>query len=144
MIHGADLRTVRTEHPECFELITNPEIVKVNQDDAALPPRLVRQVPPFPGATTAEIPEQVFARPLSGKRTAVLLLNRAPVALPMRVDWEELGMGGAADQLDIYDVLRQAALNITGTRVGVGGYNVTVPSHDVAFVIVSLQGTHKE
>eukprot|EP01047_Picozoa_sp_COSAG01_P085519 COSAG01_NODE_18828_length_1050_cov_1.338591_2_plen_58_part_01 len=23
MIHGADLRTVRTEHPECFELITN-------------------------------------------------------------------------------------------------------------------------
>ena len=80
----------------------------------------------------------------SGNRTAVLLLNRAPVALPMRVDWEELGVGGAADRLDIYDVLRQAALNTTGTRVGVGGYNVTVPSHDVAFVIVSLQGKHKE
>ena len=31
LIHGCDLRTVRQEHPECFELITNPEIVKVNQ-----------------------------------------------------------------------------------------------------------------
>ena len=31
LIHGCDLRTVRQEHPECFELISNPEIVKVNQ-----------------------------------------------------------------------------------------------------------------
>ena len=42
MLHGCDLRTVRQEHPDCFELITNPQIVKVNQDPAALPPRLVR------------------------------------------------------------------------------------------------------
>lgn len=137
LIHGADLRTVKTDHPECFKLITNPEIVKVNQDEAALPPRLVRQNPPFPGATTAEITEQVFARPLSGNRTAVVLLNRAPAALLMHVSWKELGIGGATDRLSIFDVLLQRPLNNSSGGMGVGGYAVTVPSHDVAFVIVN-------
>eukprot|EP01050_Picozoa_sp_SAG11_P018922 SAG11_NODE_2936_length_2825_cov_2.224138_1_plen_116_part_10 len=77
LLHGCDLRTVEREHPDCFKLITNPEIVKVNQDPAALPPRLVFQEPPFPAASTAQITQQIFARPLSGDRTAVLLLNRA-------------------------------------------------------------------
>lgn len=31
LIHGCDLRTVQDEHPDCFELIMNPEIVKVSQ-----------------------------------------------------------------------------------------------------------------
>ena len=132
MLHGCDLRTVRQEHPDCFELITNPQIVKVNQDPAALPPRLVRQAPPFPGASTGEITEQVFARPLSGNRTAVLLLNRAPHALHMNVSWAELGIGGASDARAVYDVLLQRK-EARARRVG---YGATVPSHDVAFIIV--------
>ena len=85
MLHGADLRTVQTEHPDCYKLITNADIIKVNQDAAALPVRMVYQHPPFPKATTAEIVEQIFARPLSGGRTAVLLLNRGPKPLQMKV-----------------------------------------------------------
>ena len=54
----------------------------------------------------------------------------------MHVTWEELGLGGATDQLDIYDVLRQVVINAT-EGVGVGSYVANVPSHDVAFVIIS-------
>eukprot|EP01052_Picozoa_sp_SAG31_P065319 SAG31_NODE_24150_length_488_cov_0.766067_2_plen_81_part_01 len=65
---------------------------KVNQDPAGLPPTLVYQEPPFPYASTGEITKQVFARPLSGNRTAVLLLNRAPTALMINVTWKQLGI----------------------------------------------------
>ena len=45
LILGADLRTVGVDHPDCLELILNPEILAVNQDPAARPPVLVSQVP---------------------------------------------------------------------------------------------------
>eukprot|EP01043_Picozoa_sp_COSAG02_P002482 COSAG02_NODE_57_length_43668_cov_118.217196_19_plen_612_part_00 len=43
LIISADLRTIKEQHPDCLELMLNPEIVAVNQDPAALPPRLVYQ-----------------------------------------------------------------------------------------------------
>lgn len=85
MLHGADLRTVRKDHPDCYQLMINADIIKVNQDPAALPCSMVHQRPPFPNASTADIVEQVFARQLSGRRTAVVLLNRGPKALQMKV-----------------------------------------------------------
>lgn len=144
LIHGCDLRTVRTEHPQCWELITNPEIIKVNQDPAALSAQLIYQEPSFPRASTGEITQQIFARPLSGpgNRTAVLLLNRAPVPLRMHVSWAQLGLEAAAAAagtasskvVRVYDVLQQA--NLSGTFSN--GYDVKVPSHDVAFIIVTM------
>lgn len=41
LILSADLRTVGQRHPECLELMLNPEIIAVNQDPAALPPSLL-------------------------------------------------------------------------------------------------------
>ena len=116
------------------------------QDPAGLPPRLVHQVPPFPEASTGEITEQVFARPLSENRTAVLLLNRGTTTTTMNVSWQQLGLDVgtqddvidatdhviAANQLSVYDVLLQQMTN--GTHRG--GYTAQVPSHDVAFIIV--------
>ena len=111
----------------------------VEQDPAGLPPRLVHQVPPFPDASTAEITEQVFARPLSRNRTAVLLLNRGTTPTAMNVSWQQLGLyagspddGVDATALAVYDVLLQQMTNETHR----GGYMAQIPSHDVAFIIV--------
>lgn len=113
--------------------------VRFEQDPAGLPPRLVYQVPPFPDANTGEITEQVFARPLSGNRTAVLLLNRGTTTTAMNVSWQQLSLGAGsqddvvdATALSVYDVLLQQMTN--GTHRG--GYRAQVPSHDVAFIIV--------
>jgi alpha-galactosidase len=43
LIISADLRTIQQEHPDCLELMLNPEIVAVNQDPAGLPARLISQ-----------------------------------------------------------------------------------------------------
>ena len=106
----------------------------MNQDPAGLPARLVYQEPPFPEATTGEIAKQVFARPLSGNRTAVLFLNRASTALTMNVTWQQLGMVEDVRGYELFDVLRQEKINETHS----GGYFAAkVPSHDVVFVVVS-------
>ena len=132
LVIGADLWTIEKEHPECLALLKNEDIVKVNQDPAALPPRLVAQTPPFgsPQATTLSITSQVFARPLSGGRLAVLLLNRGLANASLSVSWKELGLP-AGKALGVYDVIkRRAAGSATGS------FSADVPSHDVAFVVL--------
>ena len=132
MLHGADLRTVAKEHPDCFDLMLNGEIIKVNQDKAAQPVRLVYQHPPFPTATTGQILEQIFARPLSGGRTAVLLFNRGPSARKMSVSWKQLGFD-PAHRIRVFDVIAQTP--VAGTITG--AYTAVVSTHDVGFVILS-------
>ena len=41
LIHSADLRTLKERHPECLELMLNPEILAVNQDADAQPAKLL-------------------------------------------------------------------------------------------------------
>ena len=94
LVIGTDLWTIEREHPDCLALLMNPDIIKVNQDPAALPPRLAGQTPPFgsAGATTLSITTQTFARPLSAGRIAAVLLNRGAVPAPLSVSWGQLGI----------------------------------------------------
>jgi alpha-galactosidase len=135
MLHGCDLRTVQQEHPECFALMLNADIIAVNQDKAALPAKLVYQHPPFPHATTGAIKEQVFARPLSGGRTAVVMLNRGQAAVQMSVTWQQLGFQGSnsTSPYAVHDVIAQKP--VAGTVVG--KYAAVVQSHDVSFIILT-------
>ena len=107
LIHGADVTTVGERHPECFAMLLNPEIIAVNQDRAAHPPRLASQTtnytapttgpdpastaPPGHGdvATTTNIVTQVFVRPLgpAGIELAVVLLNRGEAATELSTTW---------------------------------------------------------
>lgn len=113
---------------------SNPAVCldKVNQDPAGLPPRLVYQTPAFGSreATTPNITTQVFARPLSGNRLAVVLLNRAAEADTLSVTWAQLGLTAGAPY-SVYDVIRNKA---AGSATG--SFSAVVPSHDVSFVIL--------
>ena len=136
LILGTDVRPLaRGEHPDCLQLLLNADIVAVNQDAAGLPPRLVSQAPPYgsAAATTLSITAQVFARPLSGGRLAVLLLNRATAPAKLEATWAELGLPAAAT-VNVYDVVaRRAAGSATGA------YSATVAPHDVSFVVLAPQ-----
>ena len=132
LVIGADVRTLDKDHPECLAILTNHAIVSVNQDPAALPPRLVSQSPPFgtPAATTLNVTAQVFARPLSLGRIAVLLLNRGPATAHLAVSWAELGIS-AGQTVQVFDVISESAQGTATTS-----FEADVASHDVAFVVL--------
>ena len=136
LILGNDVRALaRGEHADCLDLLLNSDIVGVNQDPAAMPARLVWQSPrPSANSTSASVRAQCFARPLSGGRLAVLLLNRAPSALHLSVTWRQLQLP-ANQEYDVYDVLSRRAAGSAR-----GSYAVHVASHDVAFVILGAHG----
>ena len=55
LILGVDLRTLAHDHPDCLELILNPEIVAVNQDPAARAPALISQTATPPRNRAASV-----------------------------------------------------------------------------------------
>ena len=133
LVIGADLRHLDKEHPDCLALLTNKDIVDVNQDPAGLPPRLVTQTPPYGSkqAHTLNITSQVFARPLSGGRLAVLLLNRGARAATLSARWAELGISPESRSCSVYDVVSRQAVGSASAA-----FSATVRSHDVSFVIL--------
>ena len=131
LILGVDVRGLATAHPDCLAMLLNPDVISVNQDAAALPPRLVSQTPPLSAnSSSSSIIAQVFARPLSGGRLAVLLLNRATGTANLSVTWAELRVP-PGEERRVYDVHRRA-----WTGRASGELRALVPSHDVHFVVL--------
>jgi hypothetical protein len=164
LIHSADLRTVGQRHPECLELMLNPEVLAVNQDALGAPARLLYTTTNATstrslsnhainsnnsssnGSTRAssaatrvadvdvnstQIVLQVWARPLSGGRVAVVMFNRGEAAAPMRVNFSSLDLPPAGTA-HVRDVLKRA----NGTDA-TGAYEAEVESHGVAFVVLT-------
>jgi alpha-galactosidase len=151
LILGNDLRSIAAAHPACLKLLLNADIVKVNQDSGGFAPRLVWQHPPpsTVNITSPEIRAQAIARPLSGGRVALLMLNRGASAISLATTWEQLGVGssgnsssirgsgGSSDinsggKMQVYDVIAQ---HDAGTAVD--KFSAVVPSHDVSFVVLT-------
>ena len=133
LILGADVRTIAERHPACLKLALNADIIAVNQDEAAIPPRLVYSVPPMAANLRSEkITQQVFARGLSRNRTALLLLNRGGTVTRITATWKQLGLV-AGSSYTVRDVIAQKDTGATAK----GEYGATVPSHDVSFVILA-------
>ena len=130
---SADLRNLKAQHPQCLQLLLNEDIVDVNQDAAARPPRLLYQKPPA-NASFLAVREQAFARPLSGGRVALLMLNRGDETITMRVGWALLPEIGAGARLLVRDAIAQRDAGELIAHQG-GTFNATVASHDVSFVV---------
>jgi alpha-galactosidase len=74
---------------------------------------------------------ETWAGPLSNDRFAVVLFNRSPADEAMTLDWSDLGVA-SGNQYAVRDIWQ--ASNV-GTFSG--SYTTTVPSHGVAFLILT-------
>jgi len=78
LIAGNDIRTMT---PEIHDILTNKEVIAVNQDPLGMQGRRVRKDGDL----------EVWAKPLQDGSRAVILLNRATDAKEITVSWLDLG-----------------------------------------------------
>jgi alpha-galactosidase len=111
-----------TMSQETLLLLTNREVIAVDQDPLGQPGTLVLEE--TPGL-------QVWARPLSGVHSpqAVLLFNRTPHPAKMRISFEDLGILGPAEAHDLWAHRDLGRFDKE--------YSTLVPSHGVVMLGVS-------
>jgi hypothetical protein len=110
---GSDLRQNKAWD---LALLTNPEVLAVNQDAAGAAARCVAQGPGY----------EVWAKPLADGSTAVGLFNRGNADAPVQVTWKDLGLTGPRTPRDLW---RRQTLPATD-----GHLELTVKSHGAALL----------
>jgi len=109
---------------ETLELISNPEVIAVNQDPLCNAARLVRE-------DTAGL--QVYSKVQTddnGRKTrAVMLLNRSDSTADIAVSWSDIGLNGACTVRDLW--------KRTDVDQNSDGYTASVPSHGVVLLKVT-------
>jgi alpha-galactosidase len=99
LIAGHD---VRSSAPDTVALLTNREVIAIDQDPRGRPGRRVVQRGPL----------EVWTRPLEGKRTAVALFNRGAMPAKIEASFAELGIDGRPAALDVW---AQRSLELGGS-----------------------------
>lgn len=113
LIIGCDVRHMSQE---TYDILANKEVIAVNQDALGIQGKKVRM----------EGSSEVWAAPLSGYRTAVLLLNRhAAEAAAITAHWDDVGLP-AGTAVEARDLWRHA------TVAGAGGELTEKITLDVA------------
>ena len=105
--------------PRTREILTNRDVVAVDQDSLGKPATLVLE--DKPGL-------QVWARPLAGEHgpQAVLLFNRTSEPAKMEVPWADLGIYRQATVRDLWSHQDMGTLP--------NGYTTQVPAHGVVML----------
>lgn len=116
LLAGNDLATMT---PETKALLTNREVIAVDQDAAGKQGDRV----------SAEGPIEVWARPLKGGAMAVGIFNRHPSSLKARVDFRKLGFAEGVHARDLWQGNDLGKLN--------ADYSVQVPGHGVVFLRIT-------
>src|SRR6185369_16517028 len=88
LIAGHD---VSSSSPETIALLTNRDVIAIDQDPLGRPGRRVVQRGPL----------EVWTRPLAGKRTAVALFNRSAAPARVQASFTELGIDGRISAADV-------------------------------------------
>jgi alpha-galactosidase len=115
LLAGNDLSTMT---PETIALLTNREVIAVDQD------KLGQQG----DRASAQGPIEIWVRPLADGSKAVGVFNRLESPLPANVDFQALGFHGAVKARDIWQAKELSSIGST--------YTVTVPPHGVVFLRV--------
>jgi alpha-galactosidase len=117
LIAGNDLRDMS---PEIHDILTNREVIAVNQDSLGVQGHRVRR----------DGDSNVWAKPLRDGSRAVVLLNRGKAAQQISVAWEELGypehLGAAVRDLWLRKDLGQFK----------GNFSAMVDPHSALMVVV--------
>jgi alpha-galactosidase len=104
--------------PATLEILTNPEVIVVDQDPAGVQGHRVSQVGP----------REIWMKPLKDGSKAVGLFNREGYEMPITVDFKDLGLAGSVQVRDLW------AHKDLGTFTGT--FTATVPTHGVAMIRV--------
>lgn len=116
LLAGNDLRTMTDE---IKTILTNAEVIAIDQDKAVKPPKLVAE----DGSTL------VLSRLLADGAVAVGLFNRGDASALVSGTWDAVGLGGK--QLEARDLWTHQAIAVSGNQ-----YSVTVPAHGVVLLRV--------
>jgi len=120
LITGNDLRRLTAP---VLNILTNKELIAIDQDPACLPARVVRTFSSGNG--------EVWVKPLGSADSpmrAVALLNRSGSAITMSVDWAaDLGMDGVSSVRDLW-----LDLDLTPGS----GYSASIPAYGVVVLKV--------
>lgn len=110
---------VRNMPAEIKNIITNKEVIAVNQDKAGKQGTRVVSADDY----------EIWAKPLSDGTKAIILFNKKDMPANIRVNWKDIGM---KDKLKVRDLWKQADLGIFKN-----GYSTKVPPHGVVMLKVS-------
>lgn len=97
-------------------VLTNREVIAVDQDPKGIQGRRISQTGPV----------QVWAKPLSGGRMAIGLINSGESPLPASVNFRELGYSHPVRMQDLWEQKNLGMFN--------GSYSTTVPKHGVVLI----------
>ncbi len=117
LLAGNDLRNMQ---PEIKEILTNAEVIAVDQDKKGEQGKRILQ--------SGE--QEIWMRPLEDGAQAVALFNRAADSKSMTVKWSDLGLTGKPKKLR--DLWAHKDLDPSA-----GEYSVAVPGHGVVLLRVS-------
>ncbi len=118
LIAGNDLRNMTHE---ISEILTNPEVIAVNQDPLGMQGRRVRK-----DAST-----EVWSKQMQDGSRAVVLFNRGPESAEIAFKWEEVGYPGHLPAT-VRDLWAKKDLGKF-----TGAFNAAVPSHGVLMLRVT-------
>ena len=119
LISTNDLRSMS---PEIREILTNPEVIAVDQDSGGTEGTRVR--------VTGK--REVWMRPLADGNRAVVLFNRSKSTRTVRVRWTDIGRK-QTDELPLRDLWNHQNLGVLK-----GGYSVLVPAHGAVMIKTGL------
>ena len=112
LIAGNDLSAMS---PDTLRILANRDVVAIDQDALGQQARRIWK----------DGDQEIWARALQGADLAVVLFNRGPQTMPMRVTWEQLNLPGRA-KADVKDLWSHRV-----TRDVRGGTGGPVASHGV-------------
>jgi alpha-galactosidase len=117
LLAGNDVRTAK---PEIMAILTNPEVIRIDQDTAGHQ------------ATRVSVngDQEVWMKQLADGGKAIGLFNRGAKAAEITVKWPDVGVAGS--QKKVRDLWAHTDVNWDSE-----GITTTVPSHGVALIRVS-------
>jgi alpha-galactosidase len=120
LMAGNDLQAMT---PEIRDILTNRDVIAVNQDPLGMPGRKVRD----------DGPREVWVKPLADGSKAVIAFNRGTEESGFPVFWEDIGLAPGTKAL-VRDLWRHEDFGVF-----TGRYDAAVAPHGVAMVKVTPQ-----
>lgn len=117
LIAGNDLRYMS---PEIIEVLTNKELIAVNQDLLGMQGKRIRDDGDL----------EVWSKTLSGNRRALALLNKSNAPADITVMWEEIGLQGKLKVTDLWQHKRLGRIERSFT-------GKSIPSHEALILLIA-------